>query len=403
MRKKKRTQALEWAYRALPLSFFAALLFSRLSLPREIYFDEVHYVPAAKALITLTANLNWVHPPLGKALIGASWLVFGKLLHLLAEPASFRVAGALFGLWALAAIGAWMRELGYELRAQLAAVWLTGFNFLWFVQSKIAMLDIFCVAFGLWGLLWVKRLKCGGGVLLGLAVACKWSAISYVALALAIDRRRVMERVAGIATICTVYAATFMPLALLKKGAMPFQNIVSFHRDMLGGFGSIASAEHPYASHWWQWPALLRPIWFLFETGQDGRGVERCVWAGGNPVLFGVALPLLVVVVFFAIARRDAKARFLAALYWVPMLFWAVAPRKLQLYYYYIAPSMFVGPIVVWAHERFLAPIRRFRGWMLIGFVLLSAATFIYFLPIMDGRPLQPEAFRRWMWFEFWI
>ena len=151
-------------------------------------------------------------------------------------------------------------------------------------------------------------------------------------------------------------------------------------------------------------------MWYLFDSSSAG---ERCVWASGNPVLFWTAFPLLFVVVWFALRHGDRIARVLAALYWVPLLFWALAPRKLQLFYYYLAPSFMLGPIVVWTHERLGAggifvrggagEIREARGWLLLGFVLLCAAAFVYFLPIMDGRLLPPGRFQDYMWFRSWI
>jgi dolichyl-phosphate-mannose--protein O-mannosyl transferase len=172
---------------------------------------------------------------------------------------------------------------------------------------------------------------------------------------------------------------------------------------MIRGFQTIAAAPHPYASKWWQWPTLLRPMWYTFET--EAGGAQRCVWAGGNPVLYWVALPLLPLTAWLAWKKRDRAAWTLALLFWVPLLFWAAAPRKLQMYYYYLPSSMWVGPIVAWAHElaETKREARRAHGWMLFGFVLLCGLTFLYFLPIMDGRALPPGRYQRYMWLLSWI
>jgi hypothetical protein len=195
----------------VPIVFFAALLFSRASVPNELVFDEIHYAPAAQALITLTDDLNWVHPPGAKLIMGAGWALFTRKLHLLGEPTVFRCVAVVFGLWTLWAVGAWMTALAFRPGAVTIAVWLTGFNFLWFVQSKTAMLDIFYVAFALWGLLDVWRGRstaeyARGWIFLGISLSCKWAAAPFLLLAFAAGGRSTAARVAGGIAAAVVYS-----------------------------------------------------------------------------------------------------------------------------------------------------------------------------------------------------
>src|SRR5688572_25033655 len=56
---------------------FLALCLVRLTIPAQPYFDEVHYLPAARALLSLSHLANPEHPPLGKELIAIGIAVFG--------------------------------------------------------------------------------------------------------------------------------------------------------------------------------------------------------------------------------------------------------------------------------------------------------------------------------------
>lgn len=405
----------------LPIVFFGALLFSRVSVPADLVFDETHYVPAARAFETLSRNVNWVHPPFAKYIMALFGLVFDKGLHLIGEPTIFRVAAACFGLWTLWGVRAFMVALGFTPISAACGVWLTGFNFLWFVQSKTAMLDIFYVAFAVWGLfdVWYEGVENAkqvyqprifgkfrrwrairGWIWLGLAVSCKWAAVPFVVLALILSRHSLLHRIAGGGLSVVVYFLTFVPLAFLEADAVSVSGIWTYHERMLRGFDSIASSTHAYASEWWQWPLMIRPMWYYLHTSDLG---DRSIWAGVNPVLAWTSLPFLIGIVWNAYRYRDKAARVLASLFWVPLLFWCVTPRKLQLFYYYLAPSLWIGPIVVWAHHCYFSLIRRTRGWVLIGFVLLCGATFLYFLPIMDARLLPRKMFYQYMWFWSWV
>ena len=68
--------------RPLPLAIVVflvaeALFLIGLTVPHQFVFDEVHYVPAARALLTLDGPVNIEHPLLGKWLIAQGIRLFG--------------------------------------------------------------------------------------------------------------------------------------------------------------------------------------------------------------------------------------------------------------------------------------------------------------------------------------
>jgi len=68
---------------AIILFLFAHVaLLAGLTTPDKFYFDEVHYVPAARQMlepVMPTPMLNPMHPPLAKQLIALSILTFGDV------------------------------------------------------------------------------------------------------------------------------------------------------------------------------------------------------------------------------------------------------------------------------------------------------------------------------------
>src|SRR6185437_12495204 len=105
------------------LAHFALLI--GVTTPEKFYFDEVHYVPAARQMLEPVMPqpmLNPMHPPLAKQLIALSLHVFGD------NPLGWRYPSTLFGALALVAIYLCGLALFRRQAPAVAAVLIAGFN-----------------------------------------------------------------------------------------------------------------------------------------------------------------------------------------------------------------------------------------------------------------------------------
>lgn len=128
----------------------------RLGRPPEKVFDEVYYASDAcwytgedyrACGLESDVERSWVHPPLGKTIIGWGIDVFGN------RPFGWRVAAAVAGTLTVAFVGALAFLLtGSPVWAGAAALLIATEN-LHFVQSRIAMLDVFLAMFVVLGFL----------------------------------------------------------------------------------------------------------------------------------------------------------------------------------------------------------------------------------------------------------
>ena len=129
------------------IAHFAMLV--GVTTPEKFYFDEVHYVPAARQMLEPVMPqpmLNPMHPPLAKQLIALS-------IHSLGDgPLGWRYPAVLFGSLALVAVYLCGLALFAAQGPAIAASLLAFFNQMLFVQSRIAMLDIFALAFSLFAI-----------------------------------------------------------------------------------------------------------------------------------------------------------------------------------------------------------------------------------------------------------
>ena len=404
MSERARDLAWLWAC-ALALGLGALALFARgVGQPAAPYFDEVHYVPAARALRALSGGVNVEHPLFAKMLIAGSMAVLGD------NPLGWRMPGVVFGAGGVLALF-WLGVMLFEdWRCAVCAAVLLVVNQTWFVQARIAMLDMpmmACLLAGAACLLHgcrsgVRRWDYAGAVLLGLSVGAKWVAAPYVGLFLLAwgwQRRRggvrVLAQVAALAGVAgAVYLATFWPAFFYRHGAMTWRHLIGFQFEMAARQRMVLPA-HPYQSPWWQWPVMARPMWYAFD--QSG-GVYRAVLLVGNPVIYWGGLGFVALSGWMA--RRDGVLWACVGLWAFSLGMWVVIPKAIGFFYYYNLSGVWLCRVCVGA----LRGVDRGRLRWLFGFTAVSAAMFGYFYPVLAGVALPPDdSWTRWMWFRAWM
>lgn len=405
---------------------FMALLLHRLAIPSKEYFDEIHYLPAARNLLALSEARNTEHPWLGKELMALSLWALGD------NAFAWRLPSALAGALALFASlrATWWASLSRA--STLIVGGLLASNFLLFVIARIAMLDPFMLAFAMVAL-WlcaraVRRPESGhvslalAGIALGLSLASKWSvaplmvlpglAFAFARFAALGERRAevLMARdaapVPGVSLVeagvllgalpIAVYLLSFVPLGWFATGAVPFGEVIGFQWRMAELQESVVK-PHPYQSNWWQWIANLRPIWFLYEQVD---GAQRGVLLVGNPLTMLLGLPALIVCAVWGWVRRDPAMLAAVVLYAASLALWIVAAKPVQFYYHYLLPGTFLtmglGLVLGAGWE---------RGWRWPAIVALAGATalFAWFYPILSSGKLPGEqAFLTYTWLSSW-
>lgn len=394
-----------------------ALFLWRIGDPARLDFDETHYVTAARTLLALDMLPNAEHPPLGKLLIGLGMALFGD------NPFGWRFMSALFG--ASLVFSAMMATRWLLLRRPAAI--MTGFLLLFsqtlFIQARIAMLDIFMASFlmlALWQLvaLWRTGFSdrtrfIAAGTALGLSMACKWTALSFIAPGLPLFawllwRAQKQRTGAGPLPIAQalgwlgpfaalVYLATFLPYHFLRHDALSLVQIIPQQVEMLR-LQSSPMGSHPYQSRWWQWVLDLRPIWYFYEPV---AGVQRGVLFIGNPAICWGGLVALAASVWAGL-RQKAQPLLLPVLLWAgPLLFFVIAPKPTQFYYHYFLSSLMLCVASAGALDHFFwSRGKRLVPWLVIG---LAGLVFLEFYPIISAGALgDPQDFNRWMWLDSW-
>lgn len=398
-----------WAAGLLLALLAEAIFLVRLSVPHMPVFDEVHYLPAARAVLELSHPANVEHPPLAKIVIALGMGLFGD------TPFGWRFMSTLAGSATIAGTFALAHLVTGRTRAGVIAALTALLGFTVYVQARIAMLDTFMTAFLVWGVVvlgWSMRRRgkgawIAGAVLLGLATACKWGAAPYVAfaaIAFVVLKRADPRRwpdvplVSGIMllglTSVTAYFAAFAPSFFYHQDAVTWRSLLPLQWDMYLRQKQILP-HHTYQSTWWTWPLLIRPIWYLYEPAD---GAQRGILLIGNPVVMWGGL--VAVAALYRGWVKTGSARLLGpALLWtLAVAQFAVIPKSLGFYYYYYPASVFLCVAIAVAFDHW-----RVRRWDEVLLFAAFAMT-LYFLPVLSAQALtDPGAFRRWTWFASWV
>ena len=398
---------------AVLIGLVAQALFAfRLGTPSILMFDEVHYVPAARALGALSHPINTEHPLLGKTLIALGIALFGdgaigwRALSTVAGTAT--VLGVYAVLW---------RLFGSVRTAAIGAV-LAMVNGTVFVQARIGMLDGFMAALvvgAVAAMLWAMRGRAVafwtlGSVMLGLAVGVKWAAAPYIAYAAAaflLLKWRRPDHWPGLgwfpalailgAGSAAAYLLTFAPAFFYADRPLSFSTLLPFQVELYRQQTQILS-PHTYQSEWWSWPLLLRPIWYLYEPVD---GAQRGVLMIGNPAVMWGGLVAVAACLWAAMRDRDARLGGAAMLWVGSYAIWAIIPKSLGFFYYYYLPSIWLPVAIAAACHRFARGRLKDLDETLL---VVATAMFLYFYPILAATPLaRADSFSRWAWFDGWV
>ena len=398
-----------WAMLGLLFFGLCAKIY-RLDFPKNFYFDETFHGFTATRFLHGDVNVfnpwvkqpkgtayEWSHPPLAKLFMATTMAIAGE------NSFGWRLGSVIFGTLAIALAGLLAFELFHSTSVSLLTIFYLTFEGLVFVQSRIAMNDIYFVCFALatfvsyvW---WRRNIEDSDavvpllltGVGLGLALSCKWTGV-YLFFIIALDLgggfiwtwsfpgRRLpwREAIAWSIVPAALYLGAYYRLFTMGG---TWDSFVELQKQMWYYHSGLTST-HTYQSVAWQWLLNLRPVWMHVDYSTPGK--IRNIYNIGNSLI------LILGVIAFARIIQDKKWRwtwelnFTALCYlmlWVP---WIFSPRIMLFYHYLPAVPFLCIFLALWT-DRFLQSRERRHRIFGIGVLVASALWFFVFLPHMTG------------------
>ena len=431
-------------------------VFDELYFPVDAY-DDIKGMEACRPT-TVDCTYNYIdpEPPLAKLMIAAGewgygWYrahyqgATGDYIDLGFNTFGWRIAACLIGTLCVPLMYLLARRLWPNRLFALAAATLVCFDGMFFLQSRIGMIDIFPIffillAYTLYLVHIQSRTPTGSvvtlfllGLTLGVGIASKWIVLaawaSIVLLLVARAARRHVDvhfgrpgapvwswgRGEGPAIAGGVKWETYLGLALIALVVIPLAIYVYSWYPFFarGQFHSLAdlidyqvwsyryhatlTATHPYGSPWWSWPFLSRPVLYYAEytnLGADhwtGQPLISTIEDLGNPWIWWTSILCVVSLPYFIIRDRSFPAALILLGFVTQYLPWSHISRVLFLYHMF-GGLIFMILALAFVLAQIATHIPSVGRPLLIAHLGVAVAAFFYFYPLWTGLPISVSA-----------
>jgi dolichyl-phosphate-mannose-protein mannosyltransferase len=203
-----------------------------------------------------------------------------------------------------------------------------------------------------------------------------------------------------------IYTLCYIPFFTLGHN---FLDMVALQKEMFDYHDHLV-ATHPYASSWWQWPILERPISYYyhdFRTGTALQNVDACcvaeIIALPNPAIWWLGLISVPFMGWLGWRERNKGYMLLVTAYFFQWLPWIISPRVAFEYHFFpnLAIICIADAVLL---QRIWRIAQRRADWFtlpriaVLGYGALVLGAFVFWYPIVAGQHIPWEAWDARMW-----
>ena len=331
------------------------------------------------------------------------------------------------------------------LRDAVFAMALLALDSMHFTQTRIATIDSYVVFFIMVMYLfmiryvqmsffreplWKTLIPLGlSGLFMGFAWASKWTGI-YASAGLAFlffltvywrareyfsaeDREKVrgFARKLAITLGCCVVFFVAVPLVIyycsyywqmLPSGGLTVQKVLDLQITMFNYHNDL-EATHSFASPWYEWPLIVRPMWYYSGADFMPADMVSSISCMGNPAVWWTGLAALIVCLWrLAAERKVNQGMFIVAVGFASQyLPWVLISRCTFIYHYFASVSFLILAIVFVLERIRARDARAFKGASIF-LVAAAAVLFAMFYPLESGMPVARSYAMLLRWFNWY-
>ena len=392
------------------------------------YFDEIYHARTAYENIRNITPYENTHPPLGKLIIGLGIRAFGL------NPFGWRFMGTLFGVLMLPFLYIFIKNLFGSTAISTCGTLLFAFDFMHFVQTRIATIDTYGVFFIILMYFFMYRYITAprddpymkkrqevlplflSGLCFGLGAASKWTAI-YAGAGLAViwllfriargrelvmtghseEHRKeltsnILQCMAFFVVIpAIIYYVSYYPYGTAKGMSglnmffdKDYAKIILDNQVSMLRYHEGVTATHPYSSRWYQWIVDGRPILYFLRSCPNN--IKSAFAAFLNPLVCWGGLLAIFAMGWKTIKFRDGKALFILIGYLAQLVPWMFISR-ITFEYHYFPCLIFLVLAICHVFNSFRLRDNKWKR-KVFGATALCLLLFVAFYPVLTGIPV---------------
>lgn len=425
----------------------------------EMYFDEIYHARTAYEHLHGMAPYENTHPPLGKIFIMLGISIFGM------NPFGWRIVGTLFGVAMLPLMYALAKRVTKSSKWAGLATFLFAVDGMHFVQTRIATIDVYGVFFIMAMCLcmlkyWQMNFYADGlkrtfrplgscGILFGFAIASKWIGF-YAGAGLAVaffttlykrykEYKEAKQYLAAEGLeeekkeFCThivqtfprytiqtllfcvgffliipaiIYLLSYLPYLLCAEKPYTLADVWGVQTYMFN-YHSQLTATHPFQSPWYQWPLMIRPIYY-YAGANLPEGMMRSIAAFGNPAVWWTGFASVIACLFMLANKAwrkepDKKDALVYVLICLAGAFlpWVFITRATFIYHYF-ASVPFIILCTCLMGQRIVKRWPRAKA-AFIALAIVALLLFALFYPVWSGAMIDRAWALKWLrWMPSW-
>lgn len=185
------------------------------------------------------------------------------------------------------------------------------------------------------------------------------------------------------------------------------QKIIELNDEMYSANAGL-TATHPYASKWYSWPFMQRPIYYWYKqsslpaTGDQLPAKESRIYFMGNPLIWWLSTLAIIYLILDQVGEfwRKRKLKPLPTLlivgYVINMLPFIGISRAMFLYHYLIGYTLALLALV------YLVDQLKNKKRAFTALLALSIAGFLFFAPLTYGLPMPTKSYDLRNWLSSW-